>query len=435
MDKDVQIAHKNNPLPPSYEYSKCGGDKVRHELSESEISSILVNKAWLFYFNNDALEQEYRNQYRRSAIKALRFNGTLSSFLFIFIGALILRLIPTDSVYDWILYDVSAFFIVSIFWGLVWLSAFERWFDWYVSIGGIIAIATSVFVNNSIPLGNGTTLSYTALTYIVLFIYCFIGLRVQIALFTGITGGILGVSLTYIVGADVKWDIFNGTFGIASILALFLAYGIDRQTRVNFLQSYLLHLNVKQSKNLLEASEAMVSKLDELSNRDALTGLANRRYLDEIFLHEWHRALHNQHSLVVMMIDIDYFKGYNDTMGHLAGDECLRKVASLISNVTHRRGEFSARYGGEEFILLYQNLDMMSVEMQAQKLYADLTDANIIYPTVECGRVTFSMGISVCIPSAEMSAVQLIQQADSALYKAKANGRNRYEVFKESSCS
>ena len=431
MDKDVRSADNKY----SSKQNLDGKVLSKHELSEHEITDILINKTWFFYFNNITLEQEYRKQNHQSAIKALRLNGALSSFLFIFIGFLILKLIPASSSYDWILYDVSAFFIVSFFWGLVWVPACDLWFDWYVSIGGIVAIATSVFVNNSVVLGNATTLSYTALTYIVLFVYCFVGLRVQTAVLAGVVGGIFGIVLTYLVGAEVKWAIFNGTFGIASLLALFLAFGIDRQSRVNFLQSYLLHLNVKQSKNLLIASEAMISKLDELSNRDALTGLANRRYLDEIIFHEWHRALRNQHSLVVMMIDIDYFKGYNDTMGHLAGDDCLRKVGSLISNVTLRRGEFAARYGGEEFILIYPNMDIRSVEIQAQKLYADLVDANISYPAVECGRVTFSMGISTCVPSVDMSVVQLIQQADIALYKAKANGRNCYEIFKGSSYS
>jgi diguanylate cyclase (GGDEF)-like protein len=195
------------------------------------------------------------------------------------------------------------------------------------------------------------------------------------------------------------------------------------------LQSYLLNLHIKDSEKLLKVSEEMVSKLDELSNTDALTGLANRRYLDEILDQEWQQALLNQNQLTVMMIDIDYFKGYNDTMGHLAGDDCLRKIACLINDVTNRRGEFSARYGGEEFILLYPNMDSKSAEIQAQKLLFDVANAQIQYPAAEGGLITFSIGVSSCMPSQHITATQLIREADIALYKAKSKGRNRYEIF------
>jgi diguanylate cyclase (GGDEF)-like protein len=404
-------------------------DLSENQLSHAELKNISMDKLTFKSFENTLLEKKYNDYSWQQAIKILRRFSIAPLIVFSFIAILILKLIPTSSLYLWIVYDVSAFFVVSILWGLVWFPIFDHWFNWYVGLGGVVAIATSVFVNNTLQLGSANTVSYTALIYIILFVFCFVGLRFQTALIAVMIGGVVGITLTYLVGAEVNWDKFNGTYTVASVLALLLAFGIDRQSRINFLQSYLLNLHIKDSEKLLKVSEEMVSKLDELSNTDALTGLANRRYLDEILDQEWQQALLNQNQLTVMMIDIDYFKGYNDTMGHLAGDDCLRKIACLINDVTNRRGEFSARYGGEEFILLYPNMDSKSAEIQAQKLLFDVANAQIQYPAAEGGLITFSIGVSSCMPSQHITATQLIREADIALYKAKSKGRNRYEIF------
>jgi diguanylate cyclase (GGDEF)-like protein len=404
-------------------------DLSENQLSHAELKNISMDKLTFKSFENTLLEKKYNDYSWQQAIKILRRFSIAPLIVFSFIAILILKLIPTSSLYLWIVYDVSAFFVVYILWGLVWFPIFDHWFNWYVGLGGVVAIATSVFVNNTLQLGSANTVSYTALIYIILFVFCFVGLRFQTALIAVMIGGVVGITLTYLVGAEVNWDKFNGTYTVASVLALLLAFGIDRQSRINFLQSYLLNLHIKDSEKLLKVSEEMVSKLDELSNTDALTGLANRRYLDEILDQEWQQALLNQNQLTVMMIDIDYFKGYNDTMGHLAGDDCLRKIACLINDVTNRRGEFSARYGGEEFILLYPNMDSKSAEIQAQKLLFDVANAQIQYPAAEGGLITFSIGVSSCMPSQHITATQLIREADIALYKAKSKGRNRYEIF------
>jgi diguanylate cyclase (GGDEF)-like protein len=408
---------------------KDESDASENQLSHAELKNISMDKLTFKSFENTLLEKKYNEYSRQQAIKILRRFSIAPLIVFGFIAILILKLIPVSSLYLWIVYDVSAFFVVSILWGLVWFPVFDHWFNGYVGLGGVVAIAASVFVNNTLQLGSAITVSYTALIYIILFVFCFVGLRFQTALIAVMIGGVVGITLTYFVGGEVNWGKFNGTYTVSSALALLLAFGIDRQSRINFLQSYLLNIHIKDSEKLLQVSEEMVSKLDELSNTDALTGLANRRYLDEILDQEWQQALLNQNQLTVMMIDIDYFKGYNDTMGHLAGDDCLRKIARLINDLTNRRGEFSARYGGEEFILLYPNMDSKSAEIQAQKLLFDVANAHIQYPAVAGGRITFSIGVSTCVPSQHTTATQLIREADIALYKAKSNGRNRYEVF------
>ncbi len=108
-------------------------------------------------------------------------------------------------------------------------------------------------------------------------------------------------------------------------------------------------------------------QLSLLSQQDALTGLANRRYLDETLDNEWRRALRHETSLTIMMVDIDFFKSYND-LGPLKGDQCLRDIATAISSIAARSGDLVARYGGEEFLLLFPMTNPQQAQIQVERL-------------------------------------------------------------------
>ena len=153
----------------------------------------------------------------------------------------------------------------------------------------------------------------------------------------------------------------NRTYTFSSFLGMTLAYATDRQHRENYLQNCMIELNRIE---LMQQAQ----QLSLLSQQDALTGLANRRYLDETLDNEWRRALRHETPLTIMMVDIDFFKPYNDTLGHLKGDQCLKDIATAISSIAARSGDLVARYGGEEFLLLFPMTNAQQAQIQVERL-------------------------------------------------------------------
>lgn len=177
------------------------------------------------------------------------------------------------------------------------------------------------------------------------------------------------------------------------------------------------HLELKHHRDLLE----------QLSQVDGLTGIPNRRAFDQQFDVEWRRSLRSNGTLALIMVDIDHFKGFNDTHGHLDGDDCLRRVAQTLAGVIRRAGEFIARYGGEEFVCLLPGAaDIDSLSAVAEQLRASVESARIPHGASSVSPwVTISLGAAFCQPTREMSPSVLLAEADSQLYNAKRLGRNR----------
>lgn len=168
-----------------------------------------------------------------------------------------------------------------------------------------------------------------------------------------------------------------------------------------------------------ELHEANVM-LRYLSNMDGLTGIPNRRYFDEKLQEEWNRLKRNSRPFSAIMIDIDFFKKYNDFNGHLAGDECLRQIASVLKNTVKRPGDFAARYGGEEFVILLPETDKQGAAHVAELLQKNVKDLHIPYiPTEKEPIVTISIGCATLLPADKTKPEDLIKFADTELYKAK----------------
>ncbi|MCW8865903.1 MAG: sensor domain-containing diguanylate cyclase [Colwellia sp.] len=165
---------------------------------------------------------------------------------------------------------------------------------------------------------------------------------------------------------------------------------------------------------------------------DGLTGIANRRKLDEYMDIEWRRAIRYELPISVIMIDIDYFKPYNDTYGHLQGDICLKAVASIIQKSLIRPGDLCARYGGEEFIVLLSDTDEKGSLHIANKINCNLANEKIKHCKSDINTfVTVSMGLASIVPTSKNTSSQLISKADQALYQAKREGRNKIIRFLE----
>jgi diguanylate cyclase (GGDEF)-like protein/PAS domain S-box-containing protein len=165
---------------------------------------------------------------------------------------------------------------------------------------------------------------------------------------------------------------------------------------------------------------------------DPLTGVGNRRAFDKSLDREWKRTLRTGHELSLVLLDVDHFKEYNDTFGHHMGDQCLRSIASAVRAVLQRPGDEMARYGGEEFGLLLPDTDAAGAEHVARHVCQAVTGLAIPHPLNQEGDrvVTISCGITTALPRLSASFRMpdaLIWSADSALYRAKARGRNRIE--------
>lgn len=164
-----------------------------------------------------------------------------------------------------------------------------------------------------------------------------------------------------------------------------------------------------------------------LATLDGLTQIPNRRSFDEMLNQEWLRLCREQQSLFLILCDIDCFKTYNDTFGHLAGDECLIKVAQTLHQVIRRPADLVARYGGEEFGIILPNTSAQGAIHMAQRVQAAIQALALPHSASEISAfVTLSIGVSGGIPCCEASPVTLVKIADQALYQAKIEGRNRF---------
>lgn len=164
---------------------------------------------------------------------------------------------------------------------------------------------------------------------------------------------------------------------------------------------------------------------------DGLTGLANRRRFDQALLGDWNLCQREQKPVALLMLDVDYFKRYNDSYGHLAGDECLKSIARALQTSVRRTSDICCRYGGEEFACLLPFTDKEGATLCAEHVIEAVKKLNIAHKSSDIApHVTVSIGIAVRTPHTDVQIEQLIQEADEALYASKQNGRNQFTVYR-----
>lgn len=228
------------------------------------------------------------------------------------------------------------------------------------------------------------------------------------------------------------------------LLSFALAYRIslERKRRVKA-QDRILEVQRKANQTLearvqerTEELEIANERLKALTVTDGLTQVANRRRFDEKLESEWRRARRHQHALSIILFDMDHFKKLNDVWGHLAGDDCLVQVAGTCADIIKRTGDLLARYGGEEFVVLLPETPESGAQLVAERLRKAISSLPI-----ETGAsdktisVTISAGVATLVPDEELTAQDLLQRADEALYAAKGAGRNRVMLYRDDSMS
>lgn len=175
--------------------------------------------------------------------------------------------------------------------------------------------------------------------------------------------------------------------------------------------------------------DAANQELKRLSSSDGLTGIANRRFFDETLEREWRRAKRNKTEIALLMCDVDFFKKFNDTYGHQAGDDCLRDVATALCESMERGGDIVARYGGEEFAVVLPDTSLGGALFVAEKAKLMIHKIDLPHAASPLGRVTLSIGIACLTPGERDQPEALVEAADLALYRAKREGRDRVCKF------
>ncbi len=220
-----------------------------------------------------------------------------------------------------------------------------------------------------------------------------------------------GIQLINFVTSGIL--IFGGLFSIVVTIAMWFAIRSREQLQIlRLAQQEILALN---------------QQLEKLSYLDGLTEIPNRRAFDLAIEKELGRACRYQYPIALILIDIDYFKAYNDFYGHQLGDICIQQVALTLNSLIKRKADMAARYGGEEFVLLLSDTSLQNAEKLAAIALQAIVDLAIPHEASKVNPcVTISAGVSVCIPHLDTSPREIIQRTDQALYDAKAKGRNRF---------
>jgi two-component system, chemotaxis family, response regulator WspR len=205
---------------------------------------------------------------------------------------------------------------------------------------------------------------------------------------------------------------------------------VELQARVQYhVRSSLVARERDQAVQALRESQRRLQELNlqllQLSQCDSLTGLANRRALDETLDVEVRRADRGQRGLALLMVDIDHFKRYNDHYGHVQGDDSLKMVSRAIKSVAARAGDLVARYGGEEFAVVLPNTDAQAALKIAESICGAVRALAAPHAQSEMGYVSVSVGMASCLPGTDIGPQALVEAADAALYRAKHGGRDQ----------
>lgn len=295
-------------------------------------------------------------------------------------------------------------------------------------------LAFACALNLAIPLAGSMLLASPRLAqinnYVVMLIIMIQVLVLRLPLWVSALSGLMGVVLavlaaTVVWSAHPDWPVLLWFLGGGYMVSLFVAAFLESKDRIGFLQSVLLVHESSERERLNE-------ELERLAHQDALSGLANRRHFDLLFEQEWERLRREARPLALLFIDVDYFKNYNDTYGHGAGDECLMAIGTVLKNSARRPGDVAARYGGEEFVVLLPGTGLVGARELGERIIQDIDALAILHASSLAAKVvTASVGLAILVPQEKLATTDLLAQADAALYAAKHAGRHCLMVAPE----
>ncbi|HET8696562.1 MAG TPA: diguanylate cyclase [Gammaproteobacteria bacterium] len=291
------------------------------------------------------------------------------------------------------------------------LPAARRYYSEVAAVGVTLVGFVVTYISDIAAL-QGASYVLAGLVMVILYASLFLGLLFNIAIGIATLLVVSHVVMGIVVGLPLNELCYmTAILGAAAVIGGISTYNLEHALRTNFLETRLLN---------------------ELAERDGLTGLYNRRIFDDFIRRVWRQSRREEVAIGIVFVDIDYFKIYNDLYGHQAGDDCLKKVAGSIARCAKRPFDFAARYGGEEFVLVLYGPPDDYARGLPEQIRRDVLDLAIPHAGSTCAsHVTVSVGVALARPSSNRSLAGAIQTADEALYQAKREGRNRV-VFKDS---
>lgn len=263
-------------------------------------------------------------------------------------------------------------------------------------------------------------------------------IHTQIGFWTMIIG-IVAITIRPFTAVYMSYLAFNGPILISSLITLLIVATPDYQLLIWMLALYAMGVNISalnayrnntlQIQNEISLLDAN-KKLSVLASRDPLTNLPNRRAFDEYYMSEWDRHKRSASVLSLLVIDLDFFKQYNDTYGHTAGDDCLIRIANRINECLKRPADKAARFGGEEFLVLLPDTPTQGALEVAERILASVRQLAIPHKkSTTSDIITVSIGLATIDPSEDAEPDELFELADTELYKAKSGGRNRLSRY------
>lgn len=377
----------------------------------------------------DPWETTFREEYARNSIQQARIAAVLGIVLYMLFGFRDMFLASEVVATVWIIrYGVVMPILV-----LVLVLSYIKPVQPHIlklTMAAIIAVGFGVFAVSAVMSRPLNYMIDTGLIPIIVYACTVSRMRFLQATVTVLTLFVMHQAFAINSGANAPFfmgsepyqvhQAFSFLIFVVILISLFACYMLEYRVRENFVQQKLL----ESDRNNLQG---LTKTLQQLSSTDSLTGMFNRRHFNQCLEAEWGRCQRDKRPLGLILLDIDFFKPFNDNYGHQAGDEVLKQVGRALKTVTKRGGEVAARYGGEEFILLFPGIDLEEMEKVADKVNAVIRELGIKHEYSRAENVvTCSLGAVSLIPSPDYTAEQVIEEADKCLYQAKESGRNRY---------
>jgi diguanylate cyclase (GGDEF)-like protein len=363
---------------------------------------------WL-RFEHD-LEHEFRREQARSRLTQIRFNLYLAAALVVSFGLLNTLVIRAAQATLGIVQFGLLLPAVAIAIGITYLDRAHRIYPRFAPllapIAGIAVIAVEVKTAQA-----GVQIVFVSVVLASVYIYYLFGLLFYQALRANLIMWCAYLAFGVVAGLPETSLLYNATvLLLANVIGACTAYTFEMEIRAHFLEQRMLA---------------------EMAARDGLTGIYNRRRFDEHLETVWQHAQREGVTLALLLVDIDFFKRFNDQHGHQAGDESLKAVAAALQRSARRPLDFVARYGGEEFAVILYDPSRQYQQEIAQRIHSNIAALAIPHGDSSVSSLlSVSIGVAAVAPTLERSTQGFVQLADEALYDAKADGRNR-SVFSE----
>ena len=359
---------------------------------------------------NGLLEKDFREFYVSQNLPRARLSGLIGLVLVLAVTCIDLLLGTGGGTLNTLRLGVLCPLLVVL--GVaISVPGAQRWYTEVVSVGVVLIGFVVTYIAHLGALA-GSSYVLAGLVIVVLYGCLFLGLLFNVAI--AITGVLVAWHFVTGIVVGLPFDALyysTAILGGAAVIGGISAYNLEYALRTNFLETRVLN---------------------ELAERDGMTGLYNRRIFDDYVERLWRQSRRENTGVAIIFVDIDFFKVYNDLYGHQAGDDCLKRIAKCIARGAKRPFDFAARYGGEEFVLVLYGPPDEYARGVPEQIRRDVLELAIPHAGSQAAKhVTVSVGLALATPETSRSLAGAIQTADEALYQAKREGRNRV-CFKDS---